>query len=372
MFDACAACSAATAETKASLCAALTSSDIVRRMNAIVLREHGGPEVLRLEQLSVPEPGAGEVRVRIRAVALNHLDIWVRRGGPAFKLEYPHRLGSDIVGELDALGPGATGQIGTKVVVQPGLSCMKCAACLGGHDNLCRWYRILGENAQGGYGEYIVVPEVNLAPYPERLAFPQAAASVLPFLTAWQMLVHKAQVAPGDTVLVQGAGSGIGVAAIQIAKLHGARVIATAGSDDKLARAKALGADEVINYTTTDFAAECRRLTDKRGVDAVIEHVGGEVFEKSIRAVKNGGRIVTCGATAGFHPAIDLRHIFFRQVEVLGSTMGSKADLLAVLGHVAAGRLNPVVHEVLPLARAADAHRILEERRAFGRVVLEP
>jgi NADPH:quinone reductase-like Zn-dependent oxidoreductase len=337
----------------------------------MVLREHGGPEVIKLEQLPVPEPGPGEVRVRVRAVALNHLDIWVRRGGPAFKLEYPHRLGSDIVGELDALGPGATGQVGAKVVVQPGLSCMRCAACLGGHDNLCRFYKILGENTQGGYAEYIVVPQVNIAPYPERLSWAQAAASVLPFLTAWQMLVHKGQVTPSDTVLVQGAGSGIGVAAIQIAKLHGARVIATAGTDEKLARAKQLGADEVVNYTTGDFVAEARRLTDKRGVDIVIEHVGGDVFEKSIRAVRNGGRIVTCGATAGFHPNIDLRQIFFRQVEVLGSTMGSKADLLTVLGHVAAGRLSPVVDTVLPLERAADGHRMLEERRAFGKVVLE-
>ena len=354
MFAACAACSATTAETY---------SVMVRCMRAMVLREHGGPDVIKLEQLSVPEPGPGEVRVRIRAVALNHLDIWVRRGGPAFKLEYPHRLGSDIVGELDS---------GQKVVVQPGLSCMKCAACLSGHDNLCRWYRILGENAQGGYAEYIVVPEVNIAPYPEGLTWAQAAASILTNLTAWQMLVHKGQVAPGDTVLVQGAGSGIGVAAIQIAKLHGARVIATAGTDDKVGRALALGADHAINYTTGDFVAECRRLTDKRGVDIVIEHVGGEVFEKSIKAVRNGGRIVTCGATAGFHPAIDLRHIFFRQVEVLGSTMGSKADLLAVLRHVAAGAIKPVVHEVLPLERAADAHRMLEERRAFGKVVLQP
>ena len=330
-------------------------------MRAVVLREHGGPDVLKLEELPTPEPKAGEVRVRIRAVALNHLDIWVRKGGPAFKLEYPHRLGSDIVGELDD---------GTKVVVQPGLSCMKCAACLGGHDNLCRWYRILGENAQGGYAEYICVPQANIAPYPARLDWAHAAAGILTMLTAWQMVVHKARVAPGDTVLVQGAGSGVGVAAIQIAKLYGAHVIATAGTDDKCARALRLGADHAVNYATSDFVAEAKKLTDKRGVDAVIEHVGGETFEKSIRAVRNGGRIVTCGATAGFHPAIDLRHIFFRQVEVLGSTMGSKADLLAVLGHVAAGRLEPIVHQVLPLDRAADAHRILEERRAFGKVVL--
>ena len=341
-------------------------------MTAMVLREHGGPEVLRLEQLPIPEPGPGEVRVRIRAIALNHLDIWVRKGGPAFKLEYPHRLGSDIAGTIDAVGPGARTEVGGKVVVQPGLSCMRCAACLGGHDNLCRYYKILGENTQGGYAEYIVVPDVNLAPYPERLTFPQAAASILTFLTAWQMVVHKARVAPGETLLVQGAGSGIGVAAIQIGKLFGARVITTASTQAKLERARALGADVTIDYTTQDFVAECKQLTGKRGVDAVIEHVGGDVFAASIRAVRNGGRVVTCGATAGFHPAIDLRHIFFRQVEVLGSTMGSKADLLAVLGHIAAGRLEPVVHEVLPLARAADAHRLLEERRAFGKVVLEP
>ena len=341
-------------------------------MKAVTLREHGGPEVLRVEELPIPEPGPHEVRVRVRAVALNHLDIWVRRGGPAFHLDYPHRLGSDIAGVVDAVGPGATAAVGAKVVVQPGLSCGKCAACLGGHDNLCRFYKILGENTQGGYAEYIVVPEVNLAPYPERLDFAHAAAGLLPFLTAWQMVVRKARVAPGDTVLVQGAGSGIGVAAIQIAKLYGARVIATAGSDDKVVRARELGADVAVNYRSGDFVATCRAETGKRGVDAVIEHVGGEVFAASLKAVRAGGRIVTCGATAGFHPQIDLRHIFFRQVEVLGSTMGSKADLLAVLGHIAAGRLQPVVHQVLPLARAADAHRLLEERAAFGKVVLEP
>ena len=341
-------------------------------MRAMVIDEHGGPEVLHAGDVPIPDPGPGEVRVRVHAVALNHLDIWVRRGGPAFKLQYPHRLGSDIAGVVDAIGPGACGEPGAKVLVQPGVSCGRCAQCLGGHDNLCRWYKILGENTQGGYGEYVVVPDVNLAPYPERLDFPEAAATILPFLTAWQMLVHKARVQPGDVVLVQGAASGVGVAAIQIAKLHGARVIATASSAAKLARAKALGADAGIDYTAQDFVAECRALTDKRGVDVVFEHIGGDVFAKSLRAVRNGGRIVTCGATAGFDPAIDLRQIFFRQVEVLGSTMGSKADLLAVQQHVAAGRLVPVVHEVLPLARAADAHRMLEDRAAIGKLVLVP
>ena len=345
------------------------------KMYAIALRAHGGPEVLQREELPLPSPGPGEVRVRIRAVALNHLDIWVRKGGPAFKLHFPHLLGSDVVGEVDAVGegagrPGVT--TGERVVVQPGLSCMRCAQCLGGHDNLCREYKILGEHASGGYGEAIVVPAVNIAPYPGDLAWTDAAAAILPFLTAWQMVVHKARVAPGEVVLVQGAGSGIGVAAIQIAKLYGARVLATASTHDKRQRALALGADEVIDYVTSDFVAAARQLTGKRGVDAVIEHVGGETFAQSLRAVRAGGRVVTCGATAGFHPNIDLRHIFFRQIEVLGSTMGSKADLLAVLNHVAAGRLRPIVDRVLPLGQAAEAHGVLERREAFGKIVLVP
>lgn len=331
-------------------------------MQAMVIREHGGPEVIVPAEVPTPVAGAGQVRVRVRAVALNHLDVWVRRGGPAFKLEYPHRLGSDIAGELDD---------GSKVVVQPGVSCGRCAACLGGHDNLCRDYKILGENTQGGYGEYVVVPSVNVAPMPASQSFVEAAASLLPFLTAWQMVVHKARVQPGDTVLVHGLGSGVGSAAVQIAKLFGARVLATAGTPEKVARGAALGVDVAIDYTKDDFAAIARAETGKRGVDVVIEHVGGKVFEQSIRAVRNGGRIVTCGATAGFHPAIDLRQIFFRQVEVLGSTMGSKADLLAVLAHVGAGRLRPVIDRVLPLAAAPEGHRILEDRAAFGRVVME-
>ncbi len=342
-------------------------------MSAVVLREHGGPEVLRLEQLPVPVPGPGQVRIQIAAVALNHLDLWVRRGGPAFHLEYPHRLGSDVAGVIDAVGPGVTGVVvGQKAVIQPGLSCGRCTACFGGQDNLCRHYRILGENTQGGYAQYLVVPEVNVAPYPENLDFVHAAASILPFLTAWQMVVRKAAVAPGDVVLVHGAGSGIGVAAIQICKLFGATVITTASSAAKLERARELGADETIDYTAGDFASKCRALTGKRGVDAVIEHVGGEVFTSSIKAVRNGGKIVTCGATASATPQIDLRHVFFRQIQILGSTMGSKADLLAVLGHIAAGRLRPVIHQVLPLAEAAAAHQLLEARAAFGRVVLTP
>lgn len=342
-------------------------------MDAVVLYEHGGPEVLRYESVDKPEPGPGQVRVAVKAVALNHLDLWVRRGGPAFRLEYPHRLGSDVAGVIDAVGPGVTGvEVGARTVVQPGVSCGVCAACLHGDDNLCRRYRILGENTQGGYGEYLVVPWANLAPYPGELPFEEAAASLLTFLTAWQMMVKKAAVRPGETVLVQGAGSGVGVAAMQIARLFNARVIATAGTDDKLAKARELGADEAINYRTTDFVKEVKKLTGKRGADVVIEHVGGETFSKSILATRSGGRVVTCGATAAFEATVDLRHVFFRQISLLGSTMGSKSDLLQALEHIAAGRMRPVVHCTLPLREAAKAHQILEDRKAFGKVVLVP
>jgi NADPH:quinone reductase-like Zn-dependent oxidoreductase len=274
---------------------------------------------------------------------------------------------------VDALGPGVTGlEVGQRVVVNPGLSCGVCRACLSGRDNLCRQYGILGEHRDGGYGELLVVPRQNIAPYPGDLSFPEAASGLLTFLTAWQMLVDKAAVRPGETVLVQGAGSGVGVAAVQIARLHGARVIATAGSDDKLVRLRELGAEATINYRTADFVAEVKKLTGRRGVDVVFEHVGGATFEGSVRAVASGGRIVTCGATSGFEPKVDLRHIFFRQIAVYGSTMGSKGALLEVLEHVAAGRLRPIVDRTMPLAQAAEAHRALESRNVFGKIVLEP
>ena len=343
------------------------------KTEAVVLRAHGGPEVLVRETIDLPEPGPREVRVRVRAVALNHLDLWVRRGLPNLKLEYPHRLGSDIVGEVDALGPGArTGlKAGDKVVVSPGVSCGVCERCLSGEDNLCRKYAILGEHISGGYSRHAVVPDTNLLPYPGDMPMSQAAAVPLVFLTAWQMVVAKAHVRPGQTVLVQAAGSGVSTAAIQIAKMHGARVIATTGTDAKAARARALGADEVINYATQDLVAEVKRLTDRRGADVVIDHVGGDVLAKSVVAAAAGGRVVTCGATAGFEAKVDLRHVFYRQIEILGSTMGSKGTMFAILEHVRAGRLRPVVDRVLPLWEAREAHRVLEAREAFGKVVLE-
>jgi NADPH:quinone reductase-like Zn-dependent oxidoreductase len=346
------------------------------KTEAVVLRAHGGPEVLVRETLDLPDPGPREVRVRVRAVALNHMDIWVRRGLPNLKLEYPHRLGCDMAGELDAVGPGARTALkelkeGDKVVVNPGLSCGVCERCLTGQDNLCRQYRIFGEHTSGGYSRHLIVPDANLLPYPGDVPFAQAAAVPLVFLTAWQMVVTKGKVKPGDTVLVQAGGSGVSSAAIQIAKLFGARVVTTVGSDAKAERARAIGADDVINYASQDFVAEVRRLTAKRGADIVIEHVGGEVLAKSVLATAAGGRIVTCGATAGFQPAIDLRHVFYRQIEILGSTMGPKGALFGILEHVKAGKLRPVVDRVLPLWEAREAHRVLEAREAFGKVVLE-
>lgn len=338
----------------------------------MVMHRTGGPEVLERATFELREPSAREVRVRVRAVALNHIDVWARKGLPHFKYEFPHRLGADIAGVVEAVGPGVvSAKVGDEVVLNPGLSCGACERCLLGQDTFCRSYKILGENTQGGYARHIVVPDANLLPKPKRLSFTQAAAVPLCFLTAWQMVVRKAEIRPGQTVLIQAAGSGVSSAAIQIAKMHGARVIATTSTDAKAERARQLGADHVVNYTTEDFVAACKKLTDKRGVDVVIDHVGGEVLAKSIVAAAWGGRVVTCGATAGFTPEIDLRHVFFRQVELLGSTMGPKGDLFAILRHVEEGRLSPVVDRVLPLWSAVEAHRVLEAREAFGKVVLE-
>jgi NADPH:quinone reductase-like Zn-dependent oxidoreductase len=341
-------------------------------MRAITLREHGGPEVLRYEELPDLAPGAGEVRVRVQAVALNHLDVWVRKGLPHLKLHYPHIPGGDVAGVVDLVGDGVRGvRPGDEVVLNPGVSCGHCRQCLSGRDNLCREYSILGEHRDGGCAEQIVVPAANLVPAPKNLSPVERAAIPVTFLTAWQMLVEKARVQPGETVLVHAAGSGVGVAGVQIAKLLGAQVIATASTEDKLRRAGELGADHLV-LSTGDVLGEARRITGKRGVDVVFEHVGAATWETSLSACAWGGRVVTCGATSGFAAKTDLRHVFFRQLSILGSTMGSKGSLFTILDHVAAGRLKPVVDRTLPLAQAAEAHRLLDERAQFGKIVLIP
>lgn len=341
-------------------------------MRAILMEARGGPEVLKPGEVPTPEPGPKEVRLRVKAAALNHLDIWVRKGMASPKLPLPHVLGADASGVVDAVGPGVTGFApGDEVVVNPGLSCGHCERCLAGEDNLCSRYEILGEHRWGAYAEYLVVPEVNLVRKPQNLSFVEAAAIPLTFLTAWQMVVDKLGVRPGDEVLVMAAGSGVSVAAIQIAKLFGARVIATAGSEDKLRRAKALGADETVNYTHPDWPKEVRRLTGGKGADKVVDHTGALYFEGVIKATANGGRIAIAGASSGYEGTLPFAHVFFRQLSILGSTMGSKSRLFPILRFVEEGKLKPVVGQVLPLEAAAEGHRLLEERRVFGKVVLQ-
>jgi len=345
-------------------------------MKAALVREHGGPEVLRIEDVPTPEPGPGEVLVRVRAAAINHLDLWVRRGIPGAAFHLPNVGGGDVSGDIAALGAGvpiAGGlDVGAPVMVIPTLSCGVCERCLSGADPLCRSFGVLGETTWGGLAEYVVVPRANVVAKPESLTYEDAAAVSLTFLTAWHMLIGRAQLRHGETVLVQAAGSGVSTAAIQIAKHFGATVITTASHPRKLAAAKDLGADHVINYKEQDFAGQVRNLTGKKGVDVVIEHVGGETFEKSARCLGWGGRLVTCGATTGAKAHVNLRHLFFKGQSLLGSTMGSKAEYHALVKLFAAEKLRAVIDRVLPLSDIADAHRALENREVFGKVVLTP
>lgn len=339
-------------------------------MKAILIRDHGGYD--RLEMTDIPEPDAsGMALVRVRAVALNHLDVWVRRGVPGHRFPLPMVPGCEVAGVVASLPAGTTGwREGDEVIVAPGYSCGHCVACLSGDDPLCREYGIFGESKNGGAAELIAVPVRNLLRKPANLSFEEAAAIPLDFLTAWHMLVARARLRPGETVLVHAGGSGVGSAGVQVAKLWGATVYATVGSAEKKERAVELGADEVILYRETDFAQEIRRLTGKRGVDVVFEHVGADTFEGSMRSLARGGRLVTCGATTGAEVTINLRLVFFKLLSILGSTMGSLAELHQIMAHVEAGRLRPVVDRVLPLAGVAEGHRLLEERAVFGKVVL--
>jgi NADPH:quinone reductase-like Zn-dependent oxidoreductase len=342
-------------------------------MKAVVINRHGGPEVLELVQLPDPTISEDQVLVRIKACALNHLDVWVRRGLPGIEFRMPLVLGSDISGVVERVGGLVTGiRPGDEVVLCPGLSCMHCQYCWSGRDSLCPQYGLLGYRVNGGYAELIAVPSFNVLPKPKSLSFEEASAIPLVFITAWHMLVERAQLKAGETLLVHAAGSGVGSAAIQIGKLIGARVITTAGSAEKLRKAKQLGADEVINYQEADFLEEVKRMTGGRGVDVVFEHTGEATWQKSLRSLVRGGRLVTCGATSGYRGELDIRYLFSRQISLHGSYMGSKNDLLQVLKFVEEGKLKPVVDRVLPVEEAADAHRIIEQRAQFGKVILTP
>ena len=341
-------------------------------MRAIVMRAHGGPDVLREEDFPDPGRRPGEVLVRVRACALNHLDLWTRRGGAGRSPAFPHILGNDIAGEIAALPAPIEGlTAGQRVMLSPGTSCGRCRMCLAGEDNSCRDYRILGAHVHGGYAELVRCPAANVVPIPDAVAFEDAAAFPLVFLTAWRMLVTRARLARDEDVLVWAAGSGVGMAAIRIAKVIGARVIATAGSEGKLAKARELGADATIDHHAQDVVAEVRGLTAKKGVEVVVEHTGQQTWERSILSLAHRGRLVTCGATTGPEGKTALRHLFAKQLTVMGSYMGSKADLLDAAALFFAGRLRPVVHEVLPLADAPRAHEMMEASRHFGKIVLK-
>lgn len=340
-------------------------------MKAIVFHQHGDPSVLHYTDVNEPHLRHNEALVKVHACALNHLDLWVRGGLPGVLIPLPHIPGSDVAGEVVKVGPEVhTVHIGQKVVLAPGVTCGKCPACLAGRDNLCRDYTNLGYMIDGGCAQYVRCPDVNCMPYPENLDWVHAAAVPLVFLTAWHMLVNRAQLRPGDSVLVIGAGSGVGSAAIQIAKYFGAYVISTAGSDEKLAKAKEIGADDVIHHKVMHISKEVRRLTNNRGVDVVFEHVGTATWDESVKSLALGGRLVTCGATTGFDGKIDLRFLFSRQLSLLGSYMGSKEELRMVLRLVALGKLKPVVDKVWPLHDCIAAHTYLEHGKQFGKVVL--
>jgi NADPH:quinone reductase-like Zn-dependent oxidoreductase len=340
-------------------------------MKAVLFDRHGAPDVLRHTDVPEPEPRFGEVLVAVHACALNHLDLWVRQGIPGLQIPLPHIPGSDIAGVVEKVGAGVT-KIGPgeKVLLAPGVTCGKCPACLAGRDNYCPQFTNLGYLIDGGCAQFVRCPEANCFPYPQNLSFEEAAAIPLVFQTAWHMLLTRAQLQPGEEVLILGAGSGVGSAAIQIAKLFGCRVVATAGNEAKLARARELGADETINHKTQKIKDEVRRLTAKRGVDVVFEHVGTATWYDSIASLARGGRLVTCGATTGFDAGIDLRFLFSRQLSILGSYMGSKSEFATVLKLVAAGRLKPVLDRSFPLAECRLAHEYLEAGEQFGKVVL--
>lgn len=340
-------------------------------MRAVFFESHGGPEALRCGELPDPGVGAGEALVEVEACGLNHLDLWVRQGLPGVKIPMPHVSGSEIVGRVVKKGAGVAGvKVGQRVLVAPGISCRRCPACRADQDSRCPSFGIIGLQRNGGYAERCSVPARNLIPVSDRLKPEEWAAVPLVFLTAWHMLVTRAGLKKGESVLIQAAGSGVGSAAVQVSRLLGARVFATAGSDEKAAKAKGLGAHVGINYSRQDFTEEVLRATRGRGVDVVLEHVGAATWAGSVRCLARGGRLVTCGATTGPKVELDLRFFFTKELSVLGCTMGSRKELDQVLALVEKGSMKPVVGQVFPLAEARKAQETMESRNFFGKLVL--
>lgn len=342
-------------------------------MKAVLFRRHGGPEVLEYTGVPEPIPHAGEILVRVKACSLNHLDLWIRQGIPAYHISLPHISGADVAGVVERLGPGVTSvKVGDRVVLTPGLSCGACASCRAGDETFCASFGIRGAATDGGYAELICAAASDALAIPPAVSFEQAAAFPLVFMTAWHMLVTRARLQRGESVLIHAAGSGVGHAAIQIAKHVGAVVYTTVGSDAKMPKAQALGADQVINYQRESFEERVNALTDGRGVDVVFEHIGPQTWEAGLRLLKKGGRLVTCGATSGPSVPLDLRYVFSRQLSLLGSMMGTRAEFEQVARLVGDGTLTPVIDTVFPLKEARVAQERMLNRDVFGKLVLGP
>jgi len=343
-------------------------------MRAALVREHGGYDKILLEDREIPEPGPGQVRVAVKAAGINHLDLWVRRGVPGHKFPLPMVLGCDGAGLVDAVGPGVGNvEAGARVIVAPGVTSGEDDATAAGLDHLSPLYGIFGETQDGTCAEYVVLPARNAIPLADTVSFTDAAAFSLVNLTAWNMIVRRAQLEAGESILVHAAGSGVSTAAIQIAKLAGAgQIIASTSSEAKAERARELGADAVVDYTDRAWPKEVKRLTGGRGVDVVVDHVGVATFGGSLKALDRGGRYVFCGATTGPAVEMHLNLVFFKNLSVLGSTMGSLGDVHRLVRLLEAGRLKPIVDAVLPLSEVREAHRRLEDREVFGKLVLEP
>jgi NADPH:quinone reductase-like Zn-dependent oxidoreductase len=340
-------------------------------MKAIRIHQFGGPQVLTFEEVGDPKPRKDQVLIRVRGCALNHLDLWVRKGLPGVAL--PHILGSDISGEIVEVGEYVSGfKTGQRVLLAPMQFCNRCSKCVAGLQNQCLEFTVLGNRVDGGNCELMAVPAVNVIPIPDSMDFNAAASVPLVFLTAWHMLVGRADIRMGQTVLVLGASSGVGIAAIQIAKMFHCRVITTAGDENKLEKGRALGADFGINHYKQKISEEVRKITNKEGVDIVVEHVGAATWDESVKSLKPAGTLVTCGATTGPQAALELRFVYSRQLSIHGSYMGTMGELYEVLGHVFAGRLKPVVDRTYPLQETRAAHELMEKSQMFGKIVLNP
>jgi len=340
-------------------------------MKALAFNEFGGPEKLRLQDVPDPKAAPGEVLVRVRACALNHLDIFVREGIPALKTPLPFWTGCDIAGDVAEVGPDVTGlRVGDRVCVNPNLTCGRCEFCIQGEDSLCVRYGIVGEHLPGGLAELVAVSAENVLPLPAHVSYEHAASFILTNMTAWRMVVTQARVRPGEDVLILGVGGGVSSTAVQIAKLCGARVLVTSSSDAKLERARQLGADVSINYSKEDWESAVYEKTAKRGVDVVLENVGAQTWKQSLRSLRKGGRLVTCGATTGPIAETDIRIVFWKQIHIIGSTMANRREFNDVMRLFFAGRLKAIVDEIVPLKDGAAAQRRLAEGRQFGKIVL--